>query len=44
MSKTYEIGLIQGVKDGIWPKIIHFVRKKVIFLEKLKTTKAQKYA
>ena len=37
-------GLIQGVKWWIWPKIIHFDRIRVIFLEKLKRTEAYDYA
>ena len=33
-----------GGKDGIWAKIIHFDHIRVIFLEKLETTEAHKYA
>ena len=33
-----------GVKWWIWPKIIHFDHTRVIFLEKLKTIEAYKYA
>ena len=44
MSKTCQIGLIQGVKWWIWPKMIHFDHLKVIFLEKLKTTEEYEYA
>ena len=44
MSETSWIGLIQGVKWWIWPKIIHFGCIRVIFLEKLKTTEEHEYA
>ena len=40
MSKTRQIGLIQGVKWWIWPKIIHFDCIRVIFLEKQKNNRS----
>ena len=43
MSKTCQIGLIQGIKWWIWPKMIHFAHIRVIFLEKLKSTEAHEY-
>ena len=42
--KTSQVGLIQGVKKWIWPKIVPFCSTKVIFPENLKTTKPHKYA
>ena len=42
-NDLYKIGIIPGVKDVIWVKIIHFNHMRVIFLENLKTTKAHKY-
>ena len=41
---NYQIGLIQGVKKLIWPKIVPFGCTKVVFLENLKITKPHKYA
>ena len=39
MSKTYQTGLIQESKDGIYAKIIHFYLTRVIFLENEKRKK-----
>ena len=44
VSKTCQIGLIQGIKWWIWPKMIHFDCIRVIILEKLKSTEACEYA